>query len=88
MKKLLKKVGIEATPDCSCNARAVDMNVRGEEWCLDNLELIVDWLEYESKRRDDKSSKLFTRTAAKLLVRTACALSSRKKKNRDPMSVP
>lgn len=80
MKKLLKKVGIEATPDCSCNARAVDMNVRGEEWCLDNLELIVDWLEYESKRRGDKSSKLFTRTAAKLLVRTACALSSRKKK--------
>ncbi len=80
MKKLLKKVGIEATPDCSCNARAVDMNVRGEEWCLDNLDLIVDWLEYESKRREDASSKLFTRTAAKLLVRTACALSSRKKK--------
>lgn len=80
MKKLLKKVGIEATPDCSCNARAVDMNVRGEEWCLNNLELIVNWLEYEAKRRQDKSSKLFTRTAAKLLVKTACALSSRKKK--------
>ncbi len=80
MKKLLKRVGIEATPDCSCNARANDMNVRGEEWCLDNLELIADWLEYEAKKREGIAVKLFTRTAAKLLVKTACKLSSRKKK--------
>lgn len=80
MKKLLKRVGIEATPDCSCNARANDMNVRGEEWCLDNLEVIADWLEYEAKKREGVAVKLFTRTAAKLLVRTACKLSSRKKK--------
>ena len=81
MKKLLKRVGIEATPDCSCNARANDMNVRGEKWCLDNLELIADWLEYEAKKREDVLSRnLFSRTAAKLLVRTACKLSSRKKK--------
>jgi hypothetical protein len=80
MKKLLKRVGIEATPDCSCNARANDMNVRGEEWCLDNLEIIADWLEYEAKKREGVAVKLFSRTAAKLLVRTACKLSSRKKK--------
>ncbi len=80
MKKLLKRIGIEATPDCSCNARADDMNLRGEEWCLDNLDLIVDWLEYESKRRGDAGSKLFTRIGAKLLVKTACALSTRKKR--------
>lgn len=83
MKKLLKKVGIEATPDCSCNARANDMNIRGEEWCLDNLELIADWLEYEAKKREGVAVKLFTRTAAKLLVRTACRLSSRKKKKEE-----
>ena len=82
MKKLLKRVGIVATPDCSCNARANDMNLRGEEWCLENLDLIINWLEYEAKKREDTSSKLFTRTAAKILVKTACALSSRRKKKK------
>lgn len=47
---LLGELGIEATADCQCRARAMEMNVRGLEWCVENLDLIVGWLR-ESRGR-------------------------------------
>lgn len=51
LKKLLKKVGITASPDCSCNARARLMDERGIEWCEQNLDEIVGWLREEASKR-------------------------------------
>ena len=51
LKKLLSRVGITASPDCSCNARARLMDERGIEWCEANVEEIVGWLREEATKR-------------------------------------
>lgn len=51
LKKLLKLVGITASPNCSCNHRATLMNNSGIQWCIDNREEILDWLAEEAKKR-------------------------------------
>lgn len=70
LKALLKRVGIVASPGCSCNTRAklMDANELKEPgWCEKNLETICDWLQEEAKKR-----KLpFLRMAGKILVRKA-----------------
>jgi hypothetical protein len=70
LKALLKRVGIVASPGCSCNTRAklMDANELKEPgWCEKNLETICDWLQEEATKR-----KLpFVRMAAKILVRQA-----------------
>jgi hypothetical protein len=70
LKALLKRVGIVASPGCSCNTRAklMDANEFNEPgWCEKNLETICDWLQEEATKR-----KLpFLRMAGKILVRKA-----------------
>lgn len=51
LKKLLAKVGITSTENCSCNARARIMNDKGIEWCEQNVAEIVGWLKEEAGRR-------------------------------------
>jgi hypothetical protein len=51
LKKLLKLVGITASPNCSCNARARTMDDKGILWCKNNQELIVSWLKEEASKR-------------------------------------
>jgi hypothetical protein len=64
LKKLLKKIGITSTPTCSCNARANTMDKNGIEWCENNKETIIDWLQEEATKR-----KLpFIRFAGKKIV--------------------
>jgi hypothetical protein len=41
LKKLLKLVGITASPTCSCNARARTMDTNGCDWCEANIDTIV-----------------------------------------------
>lgn len=70
LKALLKKVGIVASPGCSCNTRAklMDANELKEPgWCEANIETICDWLQEEATKR-----KLpFLRLAGKILIRKA-----------------
>jgi hypothetical protein len=67
LKKLLKLVGITATPNCSCNAKARIMDTNGTDWCEQNIEVIVGWLREEAKKR-----KLpFIDYAGRLIVRRA-----------------
>lgn len=67
LKKLLKKIGIEASPNCSCNNRAKKMDEMGIEWCENNIEEIVDWLQEEASKR----GLPFLRIAGRKLVRIA-----------------
>jgi hypothetical protein len=71
LKKLLKTwLRIEASPTCSCNARAKRMDVEEERspgWCEANLDEIVGWLREEAEKR-----KLpFLDAAGRVLVRRA-----------------
>ena len=67
IKSLLATVGIVATPDCSCNQRAAEMDRRGCDWCDENLDVIVGWLRDEAHKR-----KLpFVDFAGRLLVKRA-----------------
>lgn len=78
LKKLLKKVGITATPNCSCNARARRMDeeeARHPGWCEEHLEEIVGWLREEATKR-----KLpFIDAAGRMLVRRAIKNAQRAK---------
>lgn len=74
LKKLLSRVGITTTPNCSCIARAKAMDKRGVEWCEQNVETICDWLQEEATKR-----KLpFVRLAGKAIIHLAI---KRAKKN-------
>jgi len=67
LKKLLAKVGITATPDCACNARAAEMDRQGVEWCEANLDTIVGWLREQAEAR----GLPFLDLAGRMLVRRA-----------------
>lgn len=69
LKKLLRMIGIKASLNCSCNAKALTMDARGVEWCEDNIETIVEWLKEEATKR----SLPFMAMPAKMLVRRAIA---------------
>ena len=67
LKKLLARVGITATPDCSCNARAAEMDRQGVEWCEANIDTIVGWLREQAEAR----GLPFLDLAGRMLVRRA-----------------
>jgi hypothetical protein len=67
LKKLLKMIGITATPNCQCNQRAKVMDERGCDWCEENIETICEWLREESNKR----GMLFVKSVVKLFVRRA-----------------
>lgn len=69
LKKLLARVGITSTPDCSCNARAAEMDSQGVDWCDANVDTIVGWLREQAQAR----GLPFLDVAGRLLVRRAIA---------------
>lgn len=71
LSKMLSKIGINSTPNCSCRRRAMEMNNRGPDWCAENIDTIVGWLREESEKR-----KLpFVDFAGKLLIQRAIKVS-------------
>jgi hypothetical protein len=74
LKKLLNRVGITASPTCSCNARAAHMDMMGCPWVRENLDMVVGWLEEEAIKR----GLPFSRMAGKALVRLAVRLAETK----------
>lgn len=67
LKKLLKKVGITASPNCSCNARARTMDQWGCDKCEKNVDEIVGWLREEATKR----RLPFIDAAGRMLVKRA-----------------
>jgi hypothetical protein len=52
LKKILGFIGINSSPNCSCNAKAKMMNEKGVEWCKNNIDVIVSWLKEEASKRN------------------------------------
>lgn len=69
LKKLLRRLGIHASPSCPCPRRAAQMNAKGCQWCEDNLDQIVGWLREEATKR----GLPFIDVAGRVLVRRAIA---------------
>jgi hypothetical protein len=67
LKALLARVGIVAAPDCSCNARAAEMDRQGVDWCEANIDTIVGWLREQAEAR----GLPFLDLAGRLLVKRA-----------------
>jgi hypothetical protein len=81
LRKMLGSIGIHPRGEkCKCNEHAHEMDRRGADWCEENLESILDWLEAEAKTRG-YLGMLFVRGAARVVVRTAIA------RSRAPQSV-
>lgn len=66
LKASLKLIGIEASENCSCNARAAQMDVWGPDLCRENIETILDWLKEQADARS--MGHLFVRPVVKLMV--------------------
>jgi hypothetical protein len=76
MKALLARIGITASPTCSCNARARRMDeeeARTPGWCEAHIDEIVGWLREEATKRKIP----FLDVAGRVLVRRAIANAKR-----------
>jgi hypothetical protein len=72
LKALLKSwLGIVATPNCSCNAHARQMDEWGPDVCEQNLPTIVGWLEGQAKARKLPFVRFLGEQAVKLAIRRA-----------------
>jgi hypothetical protein len=67
LKKLLKRIGITAAPNCSCNAHARRMDEMGCDWCAANVPTITEWMRGEAAKR----KMPFIATLARLMVKRA-----------------
>jgi hypothetical protein len=72
---LLKTIGIDAKEKgCQCKSHAKRMDKEGPQWCRDNVDTILGWLQTEAKKR-----KLpFIKTAAKQVVLLAIRRAEKK----------
>ena len=78
LKKMLAKIGIKASPTCSCNSRAQVMDSQGVQWCKDNVDTIVGWLREEATKR----GLPFVDLAGKIIVKRAISLAEKAEKQR------
>lgn len=72
LKALLKTwLGITATPNCSCNARARQMDVWGPDECERRMPEILLWLEEQARARSLPFVRFAAEQAVKLAIRRA-----------------
>ena len=72
LKAILKDwLGIQASPNCSCNARARQMDEWGPDICEQNLPTIVGWLEEQAQARNLPFVRFAGEQAVKLAIRRA-----------------
>ena len=71
LKAMLAMLGISASPNCSCNARARLMDERGIEWCEANIDEIVGWLREEATKRGLPFVDMAGRMLAKRAIKNA-----------------
>jgi hypothetical protein len=84
LKKLLKRVGITATPNCSCNARARTMDTNGCDWCEAHLDEIVGWLREEATKRGLPFVDMAGRVLVKRAISNARKAEARRAKEAQP----
>lgn len=71
---MFSSLGIKSSPTCSCRRHAIEMNEKGNDWCEQNLAVILGWLKDESAKRKIP----FVESLASLVVKRAIRLSRQK----------
>lgn len=71
LSQMLSTIGITSSPTCKCKQRAIEMNEKGNDWCEQNIDTILEWMREESIKR----AIPFMQTAARLMVNRAIAKS-------------
>jgi hypothetical protein len=79
LSNMLSYIGINSSPNCSCKQRAIEMNIKGNDWCENNISTILGWLKEESNKRNLP----FVETIAKMIVLRAIKV-SRKLQKKNP----
>lgn len=51
LSKMIKSLGIHMSDSCSCRRHAINMNTKGNDWCEQNIDTVVGWIEQEAKNR-------------------------------------
>jgi hypothetical protein len=73
LKAMLARLRITAGAECACNARVLEMDRCGPDWCERNIDTIDGWLAEEAARR----GLPFNSLVARFLIRAAIAKSRR-----------
>lgn len=73
LSNMISTMGIKSTPNCSCRRHAIEMNIKGPDWCEANMDTILGWLKEESTKR----SLPFVEMVAKMIVQRAIKTSRR-----------
>jgi hypothetical protein len=71
MKALLSRIGIVASPNCSCNKRARIMDEKGSDWCEEHIDEIDGWLAEEARKRKLPYLSLAGKALIRLAIRRA-----------------
>ena len=71
LKNILAWFGIKASENCKCNARARSMDQQGIDWCKENEQEILNWLQEEAKNRGYIYSAFFCKKMLQLAYRLA-----------------
>jgi hypothetical protein len=80
--KMIKNLGFTISDNCACKRHALEMNAKGNDWCVENLDTIVSWLKEETKNRNI----VFIDMVARLMVMRAIK-KSRKLLANEPVPV-
>lgn len=64
---MFSAIGIKSSPTCSCRRHALEMNMKGIEWCEQNVDTICGWLQEECKKRNIP----YVEAVAKMVVNRA-----------------
>lgn len=69
LSKMIKSLGFTMSDSCSCKRHALEMNNKGNDWCVENIDTIVGWLREETHKRNlpfiDALGKLLVNRAIK-----------------------
>jgi hypothetical protein len=65
--KMIKSLGFTISDNCQCKKHALEMNEKGNDWCVENIDTIVTWLKEETRRRNI----VFIDMVARLMVMRA-----------------
>jgi hypothetical protein len=68
---MLKTLGINPTPNCSCRQNAINMNIKGPDWCEQNMDTIIGWLKDESTKRNLPFIDMVARAMVKKAIKTS-----------------
>ena len=71
LKKIFDKILIKKKAGCNCNKHANAMNRWGCDKCLEQIDVIVGWLQDEAEKRGLPFSKIAAKAIVRLAVRRA-----------------